>query len=446
MGLFRKKSKSQKKETADITSADSVDSTQKKKSPFIRRKTKGNSTAAPAAQTPLLKQTPSSEEQETPGTTVESPSSTVLSALNVLPSTAIAEADDEMEVVYGDVPTPTRQDDSTTSPVLNDTPETEESIPVENQDNEDEVVPDKEDDDEANLGKTLLDEEDRPEDEEEMEEEKVAEDDEDPFDAKAQFTGDEMKELDGEHYPKQPDALEVDNGITALTNDVTRQLLEAFNCSIGMTACTGANFYDTACVTFAAGRKRPYFDENFTLSFLSEIIKQGVPLLYHQPPSKEDEDWAGKSVVLILKQGNSAGENVVQPRLEWSTMGGGFSDVVTRSVELLDIYAVHDSTGVEEERDDTAPDTEQEITLFSITTKKGVVHVFEAQSSGERDRIVNGLKNLTARFAYFLIAGDANISSELFTEEDPDETTGELPSLRKPSQAMGAISHAFLDD
>mmetsp|Transcript_8295 Transcript_8295/g.12711 ORF Transcript_8295/g.12711 Transcript_8295/m.12711 type:complete len:447 (+) Transcript_8295:235-1575(+) len=446
MGLFGKKSKSQKKETADVTSADSVGSAQKKKAPFVRRKTKGKSTAAAASQTPLLKQTPSSEEQGTPGTALESPSSTVLSALNVLPSTTVAEADDEMEVVYGNVPTPTRQDDSTEAPVLNDTQETEESIPGENKDNEDEAVPDNEDDVDANLGQTLLGVEDRPEDEEEKVEEKEAEDDEDPFDAKAQFTGDEMKELDGEDGPKQPDAVAVTNDITTLTDDVTRQLLEAFNCSIGMTACTGANFYDAACAPFAAGRKRPYFDENFTLSFLSEIIKQGVPLLYHQPPSKEDEDWAGKSVVLILKQGNSGGENIIQPRLEWSTMGGGFSDIVTKSVELLDIYAVHDSTGVEEERDDTVQNAEQEITLFSITTKKGVVHVFEAQTPQERDRIVNGLKNLIARFAYFLIAGDANISSELFAEEDPDDTTGELPSLKKPSQAMGAISHAFLDD
>mmetsp|Transcript_8542 Transcript_8542/g.12192 ORF Transcript_8542/g.12192 Transcript_8542/m.12192 type:complete len:440 (+) Transcript_8542:182-1501(+) len=439
MGLFRKKSKSQKKETADATTNANVANSAQKKSSIVRRKTKGNSTPA---QTPLLKQTASSEEQEIPGVTSEKRSNTVLSALNVLPVTTI-EADDEMEVVYGDMPTPSPQDDSEKPSVLNDTVETEASTPVEKEEEQEREEADNENADDVDVKKTLFDEEDRPDDEEEKAEK--VDDDEDPYDAKAEFTGDEMKELDGEDSPRRPENRDVDSRVTALTNDVTQKLLEAFNCSIGMTACTGANFYDSACAPFAAGRKRPYFDEKFTLSFLSEIIKQGVPLLYHQPPTKEDENWAGKSVVLILKQGNSAGENVVQPKFEWSTMGGGFSNVMTTSVELLDIYAVHDSTGVEEERDDIA-EAEQEITLFSITTKKGVVHVFEAQTSEERDRIVNGLKNLIARFAYFLIAGDANISSELFTEEDPDDITGELPSLKKPSQAMGAISHAFLDD
>lgn len=139
---------------------------------------------------------------------------------------------------------------------------------------------------------------------------------------------------------------------------------------------------------------------------------------------------------------------MLQPKLEWSTEGGGNSKVRTVSVGLLDIQAVHDSIGMDEEqetRDDNDPEPEDELTFFSITTNRGTVHIFETNTRDERDRIVNGLKNIIARLAFHLVAGDTAISSELFAG-DEDETCGELPTLRKPGLAMTDISHVFLDE
>lgn len=179
-----------------------------------------------------------------------------------------------------------------------------------------------------------------------------------------------------------------------------------------------------------------------------EITKTGVPLLYHQPPSDPNvEDWTGRSVTMFVIPGNSNGGKMLQPTLEWSTMGGGWSrtgtsKVVTTSIDLLSIHSLLDSSDVEEERDDDGAG--DDVCFFSITTKAGHVHVFEAQSLGERDRIMNGLKNVIARLAYHLVAGDVQVSTELYSEDD-GLMSGELPSLRTPAQAMNDISHSFLD-
>lgn len=177
-----------------------------------------------------------------------------------------------------------------------------------------------------------------------------------------------------------------------------------------------------------------------------EITKDGIPLLYHQPPSDPNvEDWTGRSVKMFVIPGNSNGDKMLQPTLEWSTMGGGWSrtgtsNVVTTSVDLLSIHSLLDSSDVEEERDDDGAD----VCFFTITTKAGNVHVFEAQSYEERDRIVNGLKNVIARLAYHLVAGDVQVSTELYSEDD-GLMSGELPSLRTRPQAMNDFSHSFLD-
>lgn len=122
-------------------------------------------------------------------------------------------------------------------------------------------------------------------------------------------------------------------------------------------------------------------------------------------------------------------------------MGGGQTEAVTMEVDLLDVQNVMDSIDSEDIRDDVV---QEDMCFFSITTCKGIVHLFEARSYEERDRVVNGIRNLIARLAFHLVAGDAIISSELYSE-DYGQFSGELPSLRTSAQAMNQISHAFLD-
>jgi len=119
----------------------------------------------------------------------------------------------------------------------------------------------------------------------------------------------------------------------------------------------------------------------------------------------------------------------------------------TSRVSLLSILSINSSA------DDESEETKEEydsydVCFFSITSRSGDVHVFEANSPSERDRIVNGLKNVIARLTFHLIAGDVKGSSELYCDDalpDGGSNPAELPMLARPHQAMNRISHALLD-
>jgi hypothetical protein len=84
--------------------------------------------------------------------------------------------------------------------------------------------------------------------------------------------------------------------------------------------------------------------------------------------------------------------------------------------------------------------------FFSITASNGGnVHVFEAPSPSQRDYIVKGLKTLVRRASYQLIAGKLDICAELYGE-DAAPLSGELPSLVTPTQALGRVTHSFLNE
>jgi hypothetical protein len=82
--------------------------------------------------------------------------------------------------------------------------------------------------------------------------------------------------------------------------------------------------------------------------------------------------------------------------------------------------------------------------FFSITAANGVVHLFEAPSGEARDYVVKGLRLVVSRLTYHMIVGDSKIIDELFSE-DGAESTGDLPSLTKPSNALSKIVHSLLD-
>lgn len=197
-----------------------------------------------------------------------------------------------------------------------------------------------------------------------------------------------------------------------------------------------------------------------------------MKVLWHLPPSDEDlqdetivsdenANWSGRSVVMKIKPGNAnassdnsacmerknwfsshdrSSSSSVQPKLVWTTLGGGIEDKVAQcSVSLFSIQSISTM-----DNDDSLGNIagEEEVCIFAITTKAGDVQLFETSSLRERDLLVAGLKNVIARLAFHLIVGDASASSALYCEDPPP---GELPSCSGPTKDMNRIAHALMD-
>ena len=83
--------------------------------------------------------------------------------------------------------------------------------------------------------------------------------------------------------------------------------------------------------------------------------------------------------------------------------------------------------------------------FFSLTAgSDGNVFVFEAHTASQRDYIVKGLKKLVRRASNQMINGKVDVVAELYGE-DAAPASGELPSLVTPTQALGRVTHMFLD-
>lgn len=149
---------------------------------------------------------------------------------------------------------------------------------------------------------------------------------------------------------------------------------------------------------------------------------------------------------MLLRLGKRMGSQLLLPRLEWSTPGGGSRqgnrESSTTSIGLLDILSIVDSVEGESGLDGVALE-EEDLCFFSVTTNEGIVYMFEAVTFEERDRIVNGLKNLLARLSFQVVSGDEALTNELFERAAPHE--GELPSLQTKAQHLTLLTHAFLD-
>lgn len=182
-----------------------------------------------------------------------------------------------------------------------------------------------------------------------------------------------------------------------------------------------------------------------------DAIKDGVPLMFHYEaetdggPGAPQQEWKGKSVTMFVRKGSYQGSRIVQPRLEWPTPEQQWTTEQPGTVNLMDIQSITDSSE-DDVRDDLDAETTEPMDLcfFSITTKDGEVYMFESGSPAERDWIVTGLKNVIVRLAFHLTVGDPNISAELFSAEY-EYGSGDLPSLKTPTQAMNEIAHSFLD-
>eukprot|EP00980_Cylindrotheca_fusiformis_P001326 scaffold333_cov133-Cylindrotheca_fusiformis.AAC.52 len=178
----------------------------------------------------------------------------------------------------------------------------------------------------------------------------------------------------------------------------------------------------------APQKKMSYYSEEFAIQFLEsnqnlllqtqELTAAGFALVYHQPSltiEEERADWQGRSVTMNFKPGVCNALEVVQPSIEWTTMGGGKDKkVMTQSVDLVDIHSIAVSS-IDDMRDDLEAGEVEEIQcFFTLTTKSGDVHVFESLNKDESNRIVLGIKNIAGRYSNLTIAGDPRVIVEFF--------------------------------
>jgi len=177
--------------------------------------------------------------------------------------------------------------------------------------------------------------------------------------------------------------------------------------------------------------------------FPQELVNVAFALVYHQPSLRIEEskaDWQGRSVTMTLKPGVCNALEVFQPEIEWSTMGGGKeTKILTRSVSLIDIHSITVSS-TDDMRDSLEPGEKEEIQcFFTLTTKSGDIHVFEAMNIKESNRLVLGIKNISGRYSSLIVAGDPRVMVEFFDNSaDPQE-------IRLPfERALVQVSHSFL--
>lgn len=224
------------------------------------------------------------------------------------------------------------------------------------------------------------------------------------------------------------------------------------NCLKGFAASEGVTDMAEPVQEIQNQNKRPvYLDEASIVRFLRRFTLHGFALLYLQPAYESSnvpvDDWKGRTVTMLINKGGYAksegvSETMAQsPRLEWTTVTGGQAIVATTTcLNLLDILSVLTN-------DDTMED-EADMCFFTITSANGAVHIFEAATLDERDRIVNGLKTVIARWSFHLIAGDITATSELYNNHslaDSRQEENDMPPLPNPSQTMNRLAHMLLD-
>jgi hypothetical protein len=211
-------------------------------------------------------------------------------------------------------------------------------------------------------------------------------------------------------------------------------------------------------LTLNSTMKRPvYLDEAAVVRFLRRITKNGFVLLYLQAPegSGDDtnytDDWKGRTVTMVIQKGHLAargggnadgGVEMIDlpqsPQLEWTTVTGGQTfESTTTSISLLNILSIATN-------DDEVED--EDMCFFTVTSEDGEVHIFETATLEERDRIVNGLKTLIARWSFQVIAGDVTATSELFESRVAlPPTSDDMPALPNPNLTLNCVAHMLLD-
>lgn len=176
------------------------------------------------------------------------------------------------------------------------------------------------------------------------------------------------------------------------------------------------------------------YDTIFTLKFLKEVSNIGIMLTYFQVP-EDGQEISSRVVNLTIKPGLSRGSRLLEPKLCWVDVRNELDEGM--SISLLGIHSI--VTSLNPDEDDNP--------FFTITTERGEVHAFESPTLSERNHTVHGLRNVVAWLSYHLVMGNMATGTQIVSdlEEERGESSGELPSLKTPVQAMNDLSHAFLD-
>jgi hypothetical protein len=191
------------------------------------------------------------------------------------------------------------------------------------------------------------------------------------------------------------------------------------------------------------------YDEAFTLDFLKTMMADGIFVFYLQGPDSRGNptlDWNGRAVNMVIEPGTSTDMHNMEPKLEWTILPGGTRfEVYSTSVALLAIHSVSPS------EDPDLGQSNPETVYFKVETDQGAVHIFEASSPEERDKIVNGLRNVLARSAYHLIVGDSSTALGLYNSDQPTSATEALAadsgapwSCPGPDETLNQMAHVML--
>ncbi|KAL7427548.1 hypothetical protein ACHAXH_001783, partial [Discostella pseudostelligera] len=213
-------------------------------------------------------------------------------------------------------------------------------------------------------------------------------------------------------------------------------------------------------------------EEKFALEFQRNLLQNGIKLIYHESPShaSPSPDWIQSTVKLYVRRGHyntpesasQSQQHHLQPTLAWATLpvisrmrslgktldsSNTTNDRNWKTLGLLDIHSVLvDDEG--EANANSGANTKTSTGFFSVTAANGAVYVFEAPSAESRDYVVRGIKAITSRLVYHMIAGNVDVMNELYQSEETEEDgemTGELPRLAKPWKAVSRVVHGYLD-
>jgi len=131
-----------------------------------------------------------------------------------------------------------------------------------------------------------------------------------------------------------PQQLPEPKPVSLVDHPTAKKLLKAFRCDDDTTLKEIAKplrvmdlFYDKVCQPLMSDEKRkPYYNEEFTLEFLHVMMTDGVHVLHLQPPGSPNNhstDWNGRTVNMVIEPGTTGDDYDVQPKLEWTTIAGG---------------------------------------------------------------------------------------------------------------------------
>jgi len=148
-------------------------------------------------------------------------------------------------------------------------------------------------------------------------------------------------------------------------------------------------------------------------------MNEKMTLVWHRS-AKPDARSKGtpQAMIIWIERGQQLNSGLIQPKLVWRPAREhegemqrlGLSTPSLESLELLDISRILEVNRINRK-------------LYPFAKRKSCFLIesldrkmmFEASSESERDRIVNGLKLLVARFASKIIVQDRDVLDEFFT-------------------------------